>query len=187
MTSVGGRKSHTSCKTLYTKSRSSGASNTSIDTSHLSIATNETNSYENTPSPLSSLASTSTVEHLPKDGQRILSSTLKRKSFVFLKIQKFIFVLKDDHSHVSIKRRSRFDKLFHHTQIVNRQYMITMTNILFQMQKEIYKLKRRTNRVEQFIIKQTKTVQPIIRIPRLTKGWRQKVCFHSSFRCSFNI
>jgi len=65
--------------------------------------------------------------------------------------------------------------------------MITMTNILFQMQKEIYKLKRRTNRVEQFIIKQTKTVQPIIRIPRLTKGWRQKVCFHSSFRCSFNI
>jgi len=87
MTSVGGRKSHTSCKTLYNKSRSS---NTSIDTSHLSIATNDTNSYENTPSPLSSLASTSTVEHLPKDGQRILSSTLKSKSFVFLRIQKFI-------------------------------------------------------------------------------------------------
>jgi len=89
MTSIGGRKSHTSCKTLCNKSRSSGASNTSIDTSHLSITTNGTSSYENTPSPLS-FASTSTVEHLPKDGQRILSSTLKSKSFVLLKIQKLI-------------------------------------------------------------------------------------------------
>jgi hypothetical protein len=85
MTSVGGRKSHTSCKTFCNKSRSSGASNTSIDTSHLSIATNDTNSYENTPSPLS-FASTSTVENLPKDGQRILSSTLKSKSFKNTKI-----------------------------------------------------------------------------------------------------
>jgi hypothetical protein len=75
---------------------------------------------------------------------------------------------------MSIKRRSRYDKLFHHSQMFNRQYMITMTNILFQMQKEIFKLKRRTHRVEQLVIKQTKTVQPIIRIPRLTKGLNKK-------------
>ncbi len=48
--------------------------------------------------------------------------------------------------------------------------MMTMTNILYQMQKQLYKLKRRTHRVEQLVIKQTKIVQPIIRIPRLTKG-----------------
>jgi hypothetical protein len=47
-----------------------------------------------------------------------------------------------------------------------------MTNILFQMQKQLYKLKRRTHRVEQLVVKQTKTAQPIIRIPRLTKGLR---------------
>ena len=46
-----------------------------------------------------------------------------------------------------------------------------MTNILFRMQKEVYKLKRRTHRVENLVIKQTKTVQPIIRIPRLTEGF----------------
>jgi len=45
-----------------------------------------------------------------------------------------------------------------------------MTNILFQMQKQLNKLKRRTHRLEQLVINQTKTVQPIIRIPRLTKG-----------------
>ncbi len=86
--------------------------------------------------------------------------------------KKFLFLVKtkDDPINMSLKRRSRYDKLFHHTQIINRQYMITMTNILFQMQKELYKLKRRTHRVEQLIIKQTKTAQPIIRIPRLTKG-----------------
>jgi hypothetical protein len=84
----------------------------------------------------------------------------------------FIFLVKtkDDPLNMSLKRRSRYDKLFHHTQIMNRQYMITMTNILFQMQKELYKLKRRTHRVEQLVIKQTKSAQPIIRIPRLTKG-----------------
>ena len=78
---------------------------------------------------------------------------------------------------MSVKRRSRYDKLFHYTQTINRQYMLTMTNILFQMQKEIFKLKRRTHRVEQSVIKQTKTIQPIIRIPRLTKGFKQKKSF----------
>lgn len=80
---------------------------------------------------------------------------------------------KHDHSHMSFKRRSRYNKLFHHTQIVNRQHMITMTNILFQMQKELYRLKRRTHRVEQVVIKQAKKARPIIRIPRLTKGLKK--------------
>ncbi len=45
-----------------------------------------------------------------------------------------------------------------------------MTNILFQMQREIYKLKRRTYHVEQILAKQKAAGYPIIRIPRLTKG-----------------
>ncbi len=45
-----------------------------------------------------------------------------------------------------------------------------MTNILFQMQKEIFKLKRRTQHVEQMLTNQTQSGQPVIRIPRLTKG-----------------
>jgi hypothetical protein len=86
---------------------------------------------------------------------------------------------------VSFKRRFRYDKLLHHTQIINRQYMMTMTNILFQMQKQLNKLKRRTHRLEQLVINQTKTVQPIIRIPRLTKGlkdfkiYKQLIVFFS--------
>ncbi|UJR13795.1 hypothetical protein I4U23_000805 [Adineta vaga] len=44
-----------------------------------------------------------------------------------------------------------------------------MTNILFQMQKEIYRLRRRTNHIEQILSKQSKSSQPIIRIPRLTR------------------
>ncbi len=68
------------------------------------------------------------------------------------------------------KRRHRHDKPFHYTHSLNRQYIITMTNILFQMQKEIFKLKRRTQHVEQMLVNQTQSGQPIIRIPRLTKG-----------------
>jgi hypothetical protein len=45
-----------------------------------------------------------------------------------------------------------------------------MTNILFQMQKEIYKLKRRAHHVEQTLANQTQSGHPIIRIPRLTRG-----------------
>ena len=43
-----------------------------------------------------------------------------------------------------------------------------MTSILFQMQKEIYKLKRRTYRVEQILARQNESDHPIIHIPRLT-------------------
>jgi hypothetical protein len=68
------------------------------------------------------------------------------------------------------KRRYRHDRLFHHTHSLNRQYIITMTNILFNMQKEMYKLKRRTQHVEQMLAKQTQSGHPIIRIPRLTRG-----------------
>ncbi len=68
------------------------------------------------------------------------------------------------------KRRHRYDKLFHYTHSLNRHYVVTMTNILFQMQKELYKLKRRTNHVEQMLANQKQIGLPIVRIPRLTKG-----------------
>lgn len=70
---------------------------------------------------------------------------------------------------MSSKRRYRNDKLFHYTHSLNRQYIITMTNILFQMQKDIYKLNRRTRRVEQILENQRKNERPIIRIPRVVK------------------
>ncbi len=71
---------------------------------------------------------------------------------------------------MSSKRRFRPDRLFHYTHSLNRQYVITMTNILFQMQKEIYKLRRRTHNLEQIITNQIQSGHPIIRIPRLTRG-----------------
>ncbi|CAF4470083.1 unnamed protein product [Rotaria sp. Silwood2] len=169
MTTIRSRKSHSSCKHVCSKCRLRDTENLSLDTSHLSIPMTDTNpnptriSYENTPSP-SSNGSTSTIEQSSKYGHRILSSTLKS----------------NDHSNISIKRRSRCDKLFHYTQMINRQYMITMTKILFQMQKEVYKLKRRTHHVEQLVIKQTKKVQPIIRIPRLTKDQLSTICINNN-------
>ncbi|UJR33426.1 hypothetical protein I4U23_020872 [Adineta vaga] len=156
MSSIAIEKPVSSCKTCCTKCHE----HISVDTSGLSIPMNESNSYEVTPSP-SSIASTSTVEHSVRDRHGILSSTLK-----------------NDHSQLTVKRRSRFERLFHHTQLINRQYMMTMTNILLQMQKEIHRLKRRTNRVEQSVIKQTKIVQPIIRIPRLTKDQLSTIHIH---------
>ncbi|CAF4970941.1 unnamed protein product, partial [Rotaria sp. Silwood1] len=166
MATARSRKSHSSCKHICSKCRSRDTENLSLDTSHLSIPITDANptrnSYENTPSP-SSNASTTTMEPSSKYGHRILSSTLK-----------------NDHSNMSIKRRSRCDKLFHYTQMINRQYMITMTKILFQMQREVYKLKRRTHRVEQLVIKQAKKVQPIIRIPRLTKDQLSTICVNNN-------
>jgi hypothetical protein len=71
------------------------------------------------------------------------------------------------------KHRYRYDRLFRHTQLLNRQYILTMTNALFNMQKEMYKLKRRTYHVEQMLAKQTQAGHPIIRIPRLTRGQKK--------------
>ena len=118
-----------------------------------------------------SIASNNPIERSPKYRHRILSSTLKSKNrpskLRSLRLQIDLAKRKD---RLSRKRRFRYDKLLHHTQIINRQYMMTMTNILFQMQKQLGKLKRRTNRVEQLVIRQATAAQPIIRIPRLTKG-----------------
>ena len=72
--------------------------------------------------------------------------------------------------HRRLKDRSRYSKLFRQSQVINRQYMMAMTNILFRMQRELYQLRRRTHRVEESIVKQGKTDQPTIRIPRLTQG-----------------
>lgn len=175
-----------SCKHSCKKCRLSHKNHISLDTSRLSIQMNDTNSYETFPSP-SSTVSTSTIERPAKHRHGILSSTLKSKLIrkeTQTKQKKTNFSLyivktKDDHSNQIIKRRLRYNKLFHQTQLINRQYMLTVTNLLFQMQKEVSKLRRRTHRVEQYIIKQTKNVQPIIRIPRLTKGFNK--IFHSFF------
>ena len=48
--------------------------------------------------------------------------------------------------------------------------MQAMKNTLFRMHKQILKMKRRTNRIEQTMVNQTQTVQTVIRIERLTKG-----------------
>ena len=75
----------------------------------------------------------------------------------------------DFHSSMVSKRRYRNEKLFHYTHSLNRQYIVTMTNILFQMQKEIYKLNKRTRRVEQILENQRQNGRPVIRIPRIIK------------------
>ncbi len=82
MATVGVRKSHSSCKHLSNKCPSSNGNNISLDTSHVSIRTSDTNSYETITSP-SSIGSTSVIERSPKYHHRILSSTLKSKLFRF--------------------------------------------------------------------------------------------------------
>ncbi len=142
--------SKSSCKHSCDKCLSPGTNNISLDENESPIRTNDINgnSYVNTPSP-SSIASTSTND-----------PTFKYRS-----------KRKDDfHLPMSLKRRPRHEKGFQYVHSINRQYVITMTNILFQMQKEIFKLKKRTNHVEQMLAKQTQSGLPIIRIPRLTRG-----------------
>ena len=68
MASVRTRKPH--------QYRSTRANNTTLDASQVSIPMSDTNS-----SSLSSIASTSTIEPSPKYQHRILSSTLKSKSW----------------------------------------------------------------------------------------------------------
>jgi hypothetical protein len=140
------------CKHSCDKCLSPGTNNISLDEGDIAIRTSDINingnSYVNTPSP-SSIESTSTND--PSFKHRS-----KRKD--------------DFNLQMSLKRRSRHDKGFHYNHSINRQYVITMTNILFQMQKEIFKLKKRTHHVEQMLSNQTQSGQPIIRIPRLTRG-----------------
>jgi hypothetical protein len=45
------------------------------------------------------------------------------------------------------------------------------------MQKDIYKLKRRTQHVEQALGKQKQADHPVIRIPRLTRGIKKNIFF----------
>jgi hypothetical protein len=63
--------------------------------------------------------------------------------------------------------------------------MMAMTNLLFQMQRELYKLKRRTHRVERSLITKNKTAQPIIRLSRLTQGYSSVSSFVNRHRSSF--
>lgn len=68
-----------------------------------------------------------------------------------------------------MKRRHRHDRGFHPSSI-NQQYITAMTNVLFQMQREINRLKRHAARVENILSKQIICAHPVIRIPRLTQG-----------------
>ena len=172
-----------SCKHPYEKSISPVSNNISLDESDLSLHTHETsipgNSYTNTSSPLSSTSTTSIIRH-PR--RRLSKVRLKGKQTFFffslhqLKTNKCSFFKQFSKGALqsamsSSKRRYRYEKLFHYTHSLNRQYIITMTNILFQMQKEIYKLNKRTRRVEHILANQRQnTDRPTIRIPRLTKG-----------------
>lgn len=45
-----------------------------------------------------------------------------------------------------------------------------MTKLHFQMQREIYRLRQRTRRLEKILEQESQYGRPIIRIPRLTKG-----------------
>lgn len=141
----------------------------SFDETNTSTRLNNNHSYETIPSP------SRIDEHSPKSQQGILSSTLKSKLFPLLSLLILCCSLsgktKFDRSNMSLKHRLRYEKLLHHTRIFNRHYVITMTNILFHMHKQLYKLKRRTHQMEKKIVsKQPPTDQPIIRIPRLTQG-----------------
>lgn len=149
---------------------SSVTNDLSFDETNTSSRVNINHSYETIPSP-------SRIDvHSPKSQQGILSSTLKSKFFFPLFLLRLISYCslsvktKSDRSNMSLKHRRRYEKLLQHTRIFNRQYMITMTNILFHMHKQLYKLKRRTNRMEKIVSHQPPTAQPIIRIPRLTQG-----------------
>lgn len=174
MATVRSRKTH-SCKHYCSKCRLHDTNNLSINTTNLSIPlanAHSTASYDNTPSP-SSNASSTLIEQSSKSGRRLLSSTLKSNvhgCFIFVS-NKFVFHIIGDYLSLPMKRRLRCDRLLNYTQMINRQYITSMTRVLFQMQKEIYKLKHRTNRVEHLVVKQVKNSQPIIRIPRLTKGF----------------
>ncbi|CAF1272970.1 unnamed protein product [Adineta ricciae] len=84
---------------------------------------------------------------------------------------------KSDHqSRVFSKQRFRHDRLFRRTYSLNRKYVIAMTNILFQMEKDIYKLKRRTQCIEQMLADHSQAKRPIIRIPRLTPDEISTIC-----------
>ncbi|CAF3907940.1 unnamed protein product [Rotaria sordida] len=139
---------------------SSAASNISFDESDGSILMHDNNMnrdpYINTPSPSSSTSVSTTDRSL-----KWCSSKLKNG-----------FRLP--------KRRYRYDKLFHLTHSLNRQYVIAMTNVLFQMQKEIYKLKKRTYYVEHALAKQKASGRPIIRIRRLTKDEISTICVNDN-------
>lgn len=163
--------SKASCKHSCEKCLSPSTGNFSLDESDASIRTTDMNingnSYVNTPSP-SSIASTSSNDRSFK--YRSKGTQKEKKAFLSI----FLIIIDSFYAQISSKRRYRNDKLFRLSHSLNHQYVITMTNLLFQMQKEIHKLKRRTHHVEQMLANQIQSGRPIIRIPRLTRGKIEK-------------
>ncbi|CAF1307653.1 unnamed protein product [Adineta ricciae] len=79
-------------------------------------------------------------------------------------------------SRVVSKQHFRHDRLFRRTYSLSRKYVMAMTNILFQMEKDIYKLKRRTQCIEQMLVDHSQAKRPIVRIPRLTPDEISTIC-----------
>ena len=106
----------------------------------------------NTPSP-SSVGSASTAGQSSQARSTPLRSTR----------------LVDHRRNASIfKRRYRFVRLLH---AASHQYVTAMTNILSQMQRDMHKLKRRVNRIDNVLEDQIQCGYPVVRLPRLTKGF----------------
>ena len=159
------KNSKYACKYSYSKRISDEGSTAAFDRGTLLSRPNDMhpNSYVNTPSS-SSTASSSTVN---RSFQYRRSSESGSLSSTFISHR---LLTGDQHERHLNGRRHRCDRLFHQTHLLNRQYIIKMTNVLSRMQKQIDKLNRRTVHVETTLSKQIKSGLPIIRIPRLTRG-----------------
>lgn len=128
------------------------------DTNSLAFTTNDLsihgNSYANTPSP-SSTTSSNFIDRSAKRSKHNMNS------------------------HTFSKLRYRHEKLIQNTDYLTRHYIITTTNIIFQMRKQINKLTRRTSHLEQKLARQAQLGHPIIRIPRLTKDEISSICVNN--------
>lgn len=118
-----------------------------------------------TPSPISS---NSSVESSSRNDTANKSKT---QCFnINLSLTRFCFYVEMHKNNPVSKRLTKADRIFNYTNNLNRDYAIAMTKAYFRMQKEIYRLSRRTFRIERALHKQMQLGHPIIRIPRLTTG-----------------
>lgn len=141
------------CQQFATSLSSPNSTNDSSNSNDaLAIQMPDLDTFVNTPSPSSIASGDNRSERL---------------------MENFCSTLKSDQS---IKRRPRLDRLFHKSKLSNRKTMSTMTNLLFQMQRELFQLKRRTRRVERLLKEEKNSSKPVIRIARLTKDQISTFC-----------
>ena len=84
----------------------------------------------------------------------------------------FPFGSTGDHSE---RRRTQYGHFPRPSRMMAPRYMSSMTNLMFQMQRQLIHLRRRTGRIERMLRKQNKTSKPVIRIPRLTEGKTEQI------------